>query len=78
MRENRRGTMTCDELPFNGEAARSPHPSRRWSFVVDAAGGAAKRYRSIGIPPQQAESDCRRNPGTRPGLTVVTIQSGEK
>ncbi len=39
MWEDRTGTMIYDELPFNAEATRSPHASRRWSLVVDAAVG---------------------------------------
>ncbi len=39
MWEDPTGTMICDESPFNAEATRSPHPSRRWSFIVDAAVG---------------------------------------
>jgi hypothetical protein len=30
MWEDRTGTMIYDELPFNAEATRSPHASRRW------------------------------------------------
>jgi hypothetical protein len=37
MWEDRTGMMVYDELPFNAEATRSPHASRRWSLVVDAA-----------------------------------------
>ncbi|MDT5007184.1 MAG: hypothetical protein QOJ24_4360 [Mycobacterium sp.] len=39
MWEDRTGTMIYDELPFNVEATRRPHASRRWSLVVDAAVG---------------------------------------
>jgi hypothetical protein len=39
MWEDRTGTMIYDELPFNAEATRSPHASRRWSLVVGAAVG---------------------------------------
>jgi len=39
MWEDRTGTMIYDELPFHAEATRSPHASRRWSLVVDAAVG---------------------------------------
>jgi hypothetical protein len=49
MRENRRGTMTCDESPFNAEATRNPHPSRRWSFVVDAAVGPLSVTAQLGF-----------------------------
>ena len=48
MWEDRTDTMVYDELPFNAEATRSPHASRRWSLVVDAAVGA-KRHRSPGF-----------------------------
>ena len=39
MWEDRTGTMIYDESTFNAEATGSPHASRRWSLVVDAAVG---------------------------------------
>jgi hypothetical protein len=49
MWENRHGTMICDESSFNGEATRTPHPPRRWSFVVDAAVGPLSVTAQLGF-----------------------------
>lgn len=49
MWEDRTGTMICDESPFNAEATRNPHPSRRWSFVVDAALGPLSVTAQLGF-----------------------------
>ena len=70
MWEDRTGTMIYDELPFNAEATRSPHASRRWSLVVDAAVGPLSVTARLGFAPQHAESDHRLNPGIRPSSSA--------
>ena len=71
MWEDRTGTMIYDELPFHAEATRSPHASRRWSLVVDAAVGPLSVTARLGVPPpQHAESDHRLNPGMRPSSSA--------
>jgi hypothetical protein len=49
MWEDRTGTTICDESPFTAEATRSPHPSRRWSFIVDAAVGPLSVTAQLGF-----------------------------
>jgi hypothetical protein len=49
MWENRSGTMICAESSFNGEATRTPHPPRRWAFVVDAAVGPLSVTAQLGF-----------------------------
>jgi hypothetical protein len=49
MWEDRTGTMICDEPQFNADATRSPHPSRRWSVVVDAAVGPLSVTAQLGF-----------------------------
>ena len=72
MWEDRTGTMIYDELPFHAEATRSPHASRRWSLVVDAAVGPLRVNAHLGF---------RRNTRNlfRPFCSVpIGILSGEK
>ncbi|MDT5097547.1 MAG: hypothetical protein QOC76_1284 [Mycobacterium sp.] len=49
MWEDQTGAMICAESPFKAEATRSPHPSGRWSFVVDAAVGPLSVTAQLGF-----------------------------